>query len=174
MASKSDSKNLMNSSGVACTPGYHGENQDPQFLLVEANKIKYPIIIKAVMGGGGKGMKICYGDDEFLENLESAKREALKSFGDERVLIEKFITNPKHIEVQVFGDKHGNYLYFFERDCSIQRRHQKIIEEAPSALSDKIRKEICQTAVDAARAVSKFYLLNKNRLLQCRYSRVHF
>ena len=110
----------------------------------------------------------------FLENLESAKREALKSFGDERVLIEKFITNPKHIEVQVFGDKHGNYLYFFERDCSIQRRHQKIIEEAPSALSDKIRKEICQTAVDAARAVSKFYLLNKNRLLQCRYSRVHF
>lgn len=156
MSSKSDSKDLMISVNVPVTPGYHGSNQDPQFLVKEANKIRYPVMIKAVLGGGGKGMKICYNDKEFLENLDSAKREALKNFGDERVLVEKYITNPKHIEVQIFGDKHGNYVYLFERDCSIQRRHQKIIEEAPSALPDYIRAEIGKTAVEAAKAVGYF------------------
>lgn len=153
MASKSDSKDIMLKAGVPCTPGYHGENQDPQFLLNEAKKIKYPIIIKAVKGGGGKGMKICWNDKEFIENLDSAKREALKSFGDERVLLEKYVTRPRHYEIQVFGDNFGNYSYLFERDCSIQRRHQKVIEEAPSGLTPEQRAHMGKTAVEAARAV---------------------
>jgi 3-methylcrotonyl-CoA carboxylase alpha subunit len=134
------------------------------------------------MGGGGKGMKICHTDSEFKENLPSAQREAIKSFKDERVLIEKYIVNPKHIEVQVFGDDHGNYVHLFERDCSIQRRHQKVIEEAPSALGEELRQEICNAAVEAARAVNyvnagtvefifdldtnKYYFMEMNTRLQ--------
>lgn len=153
MGSKSESKDIMIKAGVPVTPGYHGSNQDPDFLLQEARKIKYPVMIKAVMGGGGKGMKVAWNDKEFVENLQSAKREALKSFGDDRVLLEKFVTRPRHYEIQVFGDNFGNYAYLFERDCSIQRRHQKVIEEAPSGLTPAQRESMGKTACEAARAV---------------------
>lgn len=153
MGSKSESKDIMIKAGVPVTPGYHGSNQDPDFLLQEARKIKYPVMIKAVMGGGGKGMKVAWNDKEFVENLQSAKREALKSFGDDRVLLEKFVTRPRHYEIQVFGDTFGNYAYLFERDCSIQRRHQKVIEEAPSGLTPAQRESMGKTACEAARAV---------------------
>ena len=115
--------------GVPCVPGYHGTNQDPQYLLNKAESIGYPVLIKAVLGGGGKGMRIVQNADEFLDALESAKRESIKSFSDDRVLVEKYIVKPRHIEVQVFGDSLGNVASLWERDCSVQRRHQKIIEE---------------------------------------------
>lgn len=153
MGSKSESKDIMIKAGVPVTPGYHGSNQDPDFLLEEARKIGYPVMIKAVMGGGGKGMKTAWNDKEFKENLHSAKREALKSFGDDRMLLEKFVQRPRHYEIQVFGDVHGNYVYLFERDCSIQRRHQKVIEEAPSGLTPEQRESMGKTAVEAAKAV---------------------
>lgn len=153
MASKSESKDIMIAAGVPCTPGYHGENQDPEFLLEQAKNIKFPVMIKAVMGGGGKGMKISRSEKDFFEQLESAKREARNAFDDEEVLIEKYIERPKHYEIQVFGDQHGNYVYLFERDCSIQRRHQKIIEEAPSAISPEQRHDMGTKACEAARAV---------------------
>lgn len=153
MGSKSESKDIMIKAGVPVTPGYHGPNQDPQFLLQEAKKIQYPVMIKAVMGGGGKGMKVAWNDKEFLENLESAKREALGSFGDDRMLLEKYVQRPRHYEIQVFGDTHGNYVYLFERDCSIQRRHQKVIEEAPSGLTPEQRAKMGTMAVEAAKAV---------------------
>lgn len=125
----SESKDIMLNAGVPCVPGYHGSNQDPAHLHSQADTIGYPVLIKAVLGGGGKGMRIVHSSSEFLENLESAKREALKSFSDERVLVEKYIVRPRHVEVQVFGDMHGNVVSLWERDCSVQRRHQKIIEE---------------------------------------------
>jgi 3-methylcrotonyl-CoA carboxylase alpha subunit len=115
--------------GVLCVPGYHGTDQSPENLRSQAQKIGYPVLIKAIMGGGGKGMRIVEEDESFLEDLESAKRESQKSFGDDRVLVEKYITQPRHIEVQVFGDILGNVVSLWERDCSVQRRHQKIIEE---------------------------------------------
>lgn len=153
MASKSDSKDIMIAAGVPVTPGYHGDNQDPDFLLEKAKEIKFPVMIKAVMGGGGKGMKISWSEKDFMAQLESAKRESAKSFSDDRVLIERYVQRPKHYEIQVFGDSHGNYVYLFERDCSIQRRHQKIIEEAPSSVTEEQRRDMGQKAVDAARAV---------------------
>lgn len=153
MGSKSESKDIMIKAGVPVTPGYHGPNQDPDFLLEEAKKIGYPVMIKAVMGGGGKGMKTAWNDKEFHENLLSAKREALKSFGDDRMLLEKFVQRPRHYEIQVFGDDFGNYVYLFERDCSIQRRHQKVIEEAPSGITPEQRAMMGKTAVEAAKAV---------------------
>lgn len=119
----------MNAAGVPCVPGYHGTNQDPSHLLAEAQKITFPVLIKAVMGGGGKGMRVVHDESEFLESLESAKREAMKSFSDDRVLVEKYIVRPRHVEVQVFGDSFGDAVSLWERDCSVQRRHQKIIEE---------------------------------------------
>src|SRR5258706_3853878 len=115
--------------GVPCVPGYHGTNQDPLHLLSEAERIGFPVLIKAVLGGGGKGMRIVRNADEFSDALESAKRESIKSFSDDRVLVEKYIVKPRHIEVQVFGDALGNVASLWERDCSVQRRHQKIIEE---------------------------------------------
>lgn len=118
--------------------------------------MEYPVLIKAVSGGGGKGMRIVRGRDEFMEALDSCRREAAKAFGDDRVLVEKYITRPRHIEVQVFGDKLGNYVHLYERDCSIQRRHQKVVEEAPSNVGDEIRKEVCSSAVEAARAVGYY------------------
>ncbi len=133
----------MTSAGVPCVPGYHGENQDPKFLESEADKIKYPVLIKAIKGGGGKGMRIAHSKEEFQAQLESAKSEAMNSFGDDHVLVEKYITTPRHIEVQVFADKHGNCVALGERDCSIQRRHQKILEESPAPhLPDTTRKDI--------------------------------
>jgi len=119
MASKSESKDIMIAAGVPVTPGYHGANQDPQYLLEQAKKIQFPVMIKAVMGGGGKGMKISRSEHDFIEQLESAKREGRNAFNDDVVLIEKYIERPKHYEIQVFGDQYGNYVYLFERDCSI-------------------------------------------------------
>ena len=119
----------MTAAGVPCVPGYHGHDQSSKFLEREASGIGFPVLIKAVMGGGGKGMRIVHTESEFSEALESAKREAKKSFGDDRVLVEKYIVRPRHVEVQVFGDHHGNVVSLWERDCSVQRRHQKIIEE---------------------------------------------
>ena len=153
MASKSESKDIMIAAGVPVTPGYHGANQDPQYLLEQAKKIQFPVMIKAVMGGGGKGMKISRSEHDFIEQLESAKREGRNAFNDDVVLIEKYIERPKHYEIQVFGDQYGNYVYLFERDCSIQRRHQKIIEEAPSAITPEQRHDMGTKACAAARAV---------------------
>lgn len=155
MGSKSVSKEIMIAAGVPCVGGYHGKNQDAAFLEAEADKIGYPVLIKAIAGGGGKGMRIVTEKKEFQQLLESAKRESLKSFKDDNVLVEKYMTNPRHIEIQVFADKHGNCVYLFERDCSVQRRHQKIIEEAPApGISDEMRKEIGEAAVRAAKAVN--------------------
>ncbi|KAJ1022333.1 hypothetical protein NDA13_005244 [Ustilago tritici] len=154
MGSKSASKEIMLDAGVPCVPGYHGSNQEQAFLAAEAEKIGYPVLIKAVKGGGGKGMKVAQDASEFADALSSAQREAEKSFGDPTVLIEKYLTAPRHVEVQVFADKHGNAVYISERDCSVQRRHQKIIEEAPAPhLSDRLRKELGEKAVAAAKAV---------------------
>ncbi|KAL4872463.1 hypothetical protein BDV12DRAFT_143810 [Aspergillus spectabilis] len=154
MGDKSQSKKIMTAAGVPCVPGYHGENQDPAFLEAEADKIKYPVLIKAVKGGGGKGMRIASSKDEFQAQLRSAKSEARSSFGDDHVLVEKYITTPRHIEVQVFADKHGNSVALGERDCSIQRRHQKILEESPAPhLPDATRKDIWAKARSAALAV---------------------
>ena len=150
----SQSKKIMTDAGVPCVPGYHGQNQDPDFLEAEADKIKYPVLIKAIKGGGGKGMRIAQTKSDFQAQLQSAKSEAMNSFGDDHVLVEKYITTPRHIEVQVFADKHGNSVALGERDCSIQRRHQKILEESPAPhLPDATRKDIWAKARSAALAV---------------------
>jgi 3-methylcrotonyl-CoA carboxylase alpha subunit len=144
----------MTAAGVPCIPGYHGSNQDPQYLKDEAAKIGYPVLLKAVKGGGGKGMRIVNKPEEFFDQLASAKSEARNSFGDEVMLVEKYITTPRHIEVQVFADKHGNCVALGERDCSIQRRHQKILEESPAPhLKEEIRQDIWEKARAAALAV---------------------
>ena len=154
MGIKSTSKIIMEAAGVPVISGYHGEDQSLERLKAEADNIGYPVMIKAVRGGGGKGMRIAMTKEEFDSQLDSAKREAMKAFGDEVMLLEKFVVDPRHIEVQVFGDSHGNYVYLFERDCSVQRRHQKIIEEAPGpGLSWEVRKKLGEAAVKAARAV---------------------
>lgn len=144
----------MNAAGVPCIPGYHGGNQDPEFLKAEAEKIGYPVLLKAVKGGGGKGMRIAKTPAEFMDQLASAKSEARNSFGDEVMLVEKYITTPRHIEVQVFADRHGNCVALGERDCSIQRRHQKILEESPAPhLREEIRQQLWEKARAAALAV---------------------
>ncbi|KAL5431579.1 hypothetical protein PMIN07_010783 [Paraphaeosphaeria minitans] len=154
MGSKSESKNIMIAAGVPCIPGYHGSNQDPEYLKKEAANIGYPVLLKAVKGGGGKGMRIVNKPEEFFGQLDSAKSEARNSFGDEVMLVEKYITTPRHIEVQVFADKHGNCVALGERDCSIQRRHQKILEESPAPhLEEEIRQDIWEKARAAASAV---------------------
>ncbi|KAF1919468.1 carbamoyl-phosphate synthase L chain, ATP binding domain-containing protein [Ampelomyces quisqualis] len=150
----SESKNIMTKAGVPCIPGYHGSNQDPDYLKSEAANIGYPVLLKAVKGGGGKGMRIVNTEQEFFDQLASAKSEARNSFGDEVMLVEKYITTPRHIEVQVFADKHGNCVALGERDCSIQRRHQKILEESPAPhLKEEIRQDIWEKARQAALAV---------------------
>ncbi|WP_417493640.1 acetyl/propionyl/methylcrotonyl-CoA carboxylase subunit alpha [Maricaulis sp.] len=155
MGLKDRAKALMEAAGVPVTPGYHGENQDPELLKDAAGAIGYPVLIKAVAGGGGKGMRKVAHERDFLADLESCKREALKSFGDDRVLIEKFITNPRHIEVQVFGDSRGRVVHMYERDCSLQRRHQKVIEEAPApGMTPAVRTAMCSAAINAAKAVN--------------------
>ncbi|HEV7661330.1 MAG TPA: biotin carboxylase N-terminal domain-containing protein [Allosphingosinicella sp.] len=154
MGLKDAAKTLMDEAGVPTTPGYLGADQDPARLRAEADKIGYPVLIKAVAGGGGKGMRRVDASAEFADALLSCKREAASSFGDDRVLIEKYILRPRHIEVQVFGDTHGNVVHLFERDCSLQRRHQKVIEEAPApGMDEATRAAICAAAVKAAKAV---------------------
>ena len=155
MGSKSEAKLLMQGAGVPLTPGYHGEDQRPEFLLEQASsRIGFPLLIKASAGGGGKGMRRVDRSDDFLAALGSCKREAAAAFGDDRVLIERYVLQPRHIEVQVFGDSHGHVVSLFERDCSVQRRHQKVLEEAPApGLSEERRQAISQAAREAARAV---------------------
>ncbi|MFI4949307.1 MAG: acetyl/propionyl/methylcrotonyl-CoA carboxylase subunit alpha [Alphaproteobacteria bacterium] len=185
MGSKAAAKALMQQAGVPVVPGYHGDDQDPANLLAEAEMIGFPVLIKASGGGGGRGMRIVTKAEEFARALDGAKREALGAFGDDRVLIEKYLANPRHIEVQVFADSHGNAVHLFERDCSIQRRHQKVVEEAPApGLKPKMRQAMGEAAVAAAKAVGyvgagtvefivtmsprreKFYFMEMNTRLQ--------
>ncbi|MEH3120848.1 MAG: ATP-grasp domain-containing protein [Sphingomonas phyllosphaerae] len=154
MGLKDAAKARMIAAGVPVTPGYLGEDQSPQRLQAEADAIGYPVLIKAVAGGGGKGMRQVDAPADFAEALASCQREAAASFGDDRVLIEKYILSPRHIEVQVFGDTHGQVVHLFERDCSLQRRHQKVIEEAPApGMDPATRAAVCDAAVRAAKAV---------------------
>lgn len=157
MGGKSESKRLMEAAGVPLIPGYHGDNQDAEFLKQQADSIGYPVLIKASAGGGGKGMRIVEQSSDFIDLLDSCRREAITSFGNDQVLIEKYALKPRHIEIQVFGDTHGNYVHLFERDCSVQRRHQKVLEEAPAPGVDAAMREAMGTAaIEAARAVSYF------------------
>ena len=154
MGGKSESKRLMEAAGVPLIPGYHGDNQDSDFLKAQADAIGYPVLIKASAGGGGKGMRIVEDSNSFDDLLASCRREAITSFGDDQVLIEKYALKPRHIEIQVFGDSHGNYVHLFERDCSVQRRHQKVLEEAPAPdVDESMRAAMGKAAIDAARAV---------------------
>jgi len=155
MGLKAESKRLMELAQVPLVPGYHGANQDPALLQAEADRIGYPVLIKASAGGGGKGMRAVEKAADFLAALESCKREAINSFGDDAVLVEKYVQRPRHIEIQVFGDTHGNCVYLFERDCSVQRRHQKVLEEAPApGMTPELRARMGEAAVAAARAVN--------------------
>ncbi len=154
MGLKDAAKKVMIDAGVPTTPGYLGDDQSVERLTAEAAKIGFPVLIKAVAGGGGKGMRKVDKADDFEAALGSCRREAAASFGDDRVLLEKYVTRPRHIEVQVFGDQHGNVVHLFERDCSLQRRHQKVIEEAPApGMDEATRQAVCAAAVKAARAV---------------------
>jgi 3-methylcrotonyl-CoA carboxylase alpha subunit len=182
MGDKSAAKRLMEKARVPLVPGYHGEEQGAAHLAKEAERIGYPVLIKASAGGGGKGMRIVRAGGEFKAALEGAQREAKAAFGDARVLIERYLERPRHIEVQVFGDTHGNLVYLFERDCSVQRRHQKVLEEAPApGMTEARRREMGEAAVAAARAVKyvgagtvefiaeqdgRFYFMEMNTRLQ--------
>ncbi len=186
MGLKAESKQLMEKAGVPLVPGYHGADQSPELLKREADRIGYPVLIKASAGGGGKGMRAVDKAEDFDAALASCKREAINSFGNDNVLVERYAQRPRHIEIQVFGDMHGNYVYLFERDCSVQRRHQKVLEEAPApGLSDAMRQQMGEAAVAAARAVNyvgagtvefiveqladggmKFYFMEMNTRLQ--------
>ncbi len=155
MGSKSLSKDLMVRAKVPVAPGYQGEDQSLETFKSEAKRIGYPVLLKASAGGGGKGMRLVEKAADLETSLESAKREAKSAFGDDRFLIEKFITSPRHVEVQIFGDTHGNIVHLFERDCTVQRRHQKVIEEAPAPnLPDKVRNALHQAAMEAAKTVN--------------------
>ncbi|HEY9106811.1 MAG TPA: acetyl/propionyl/methylcrotonyl-CoA carboxylase subunit alpha [Roseateles sp.] len=182
MGLKAESKRLMEAAGVPLVPGYHGADQDPVLLKKEADRIGYPVLIKASAGGGGKGMRAVYSADEFDAALASCKREAISSFGDDAVLIERYVQKPRHIEIQVFGDTHGDCVYLFERDCSVQRRHQKVLEEAPApGMPPERRAQMGEAAVAAAKAVGyvgagtvefiaeqdgRFYFMEMNTRLQ--------
>lgn len=182
MGDKSAAKKLMEQAGVPLVPGYHGENQQADFLHQQADAIGYPVLIKASAGGGGKGMRVVQTSQEFDAALKSCQRESLASFGDDRVLIERYLQKPRHIEIQVFADTFGQCIYMFERDCSIQRRHQKVIEEAPAPnMTPKMRQAMGEAAVAAARAVKyvgagtvefivepsgQFYFMEMNTRLQ--------
>src|SRR5574343_1403714 len=155
MGLKAESKRLMEQAGVPLVPGYHGSNQDPALLQAEADRIGYPVLIKASAGGGGKGMRAVEKSEDFMAALESCKREATSSFGSDAVLIEKYVQRPRHIEIQVVGDTQGHCVYLFERDCSVQRRHQKVLEEAPApGMTPELRQQMGLAAVAAAKAVN--------------------
>ena len=182
MGSKSAAKTLMALAGVPLVPGYHGDDQDTHFLQQQADQMGYPVLIKASAGGGGKGMRIVETRQDFASALASCQRESLASFSDDRVLIERYLQKPRHIEIQVFADTHGNYVYLFERDCSVQRRHQKVIEEAPApGMTLAMRTQMGEAAIAAARAVNyvgagtvefivepdgRFYFMEMNTRLQ--------
>jgi len=182
MGSKSAAKRLMEHASVPLVPGYHGDKQDAALLRKEAERIGYPVLIKATAGGGGKGMRIVSAPGEFSDALASCRREAKSSFGDDRVLVEKYVERPRHVEIQVFADNHGNVVHLFERDCSVQRLHQKVLEEAPApGMTDARRRQMGEAAVAAARAVGyrgagtvefivdpdgKFYFMEMNTRLQ--------
>ena len=154
MGLKAESKRLMEGAGVPLVPGYHGADQAPALLRQQADRIGYPVLIKASAGGGGKGMRAVERGEDFDAALASCKREAINSFGDDAVLVEKYVQRPRHIEIQVFADTHGHCVYLFERDCSVQRRHQKVLEEAPApGLTPALRRQMGEAAVAAARAV---------------------
>jgi 3-methylcrotonyl-CoA carboxylase alpha subunit len=154
MGSKSAAKSLMEKANVPLVPGYHGDNQDADFLQEQADRIGYPVLLKASAGGGGKGMRIVENSADFKPALASCKREAISSFGDDKVLVEKYLTRPRHIEIQVFADTKGECVYLFERDCSVQRRHQKVLEEAPApGMTPERRRAMGEAAVAAAKAV---------------------
>lgn len=155
MGSKTRAKEIMAAANVPLVPGYYGDNQAPDFLQAEADKIGYPVLIKAAFGGGGKGMRIVEHAKDFLTALQGAQREAIAGFGNDLVLLERYVNKPRHVEVQVFADNHGNCVYLGDRDCSLQRRHQKVIEEAPApGLSDELRKEMGEAAVRCALAIN--------------------
>ena len=155
MGLKAASKQLMEKAGVPLVPGYHGADQDPQLLHREADRIGYPVLIKASAGGGGKGMRLVERSEDFAAALASCQREAINSFGDDAVLVEKYVLRPRHIEIQVFGDTQGNCVYLFERDCSVQRRHQKVLEESPApGMTPALRQKMGEAAVAAAQAVN--------------------
>ncbi len=182
MGDKKESKVKMETLKIPLVPGYHGENQEPALLFEEAKKIGFPVLIKATAGGGGKGMRIVNNEGEFSDALSASKREAMNAFSNDKVLLEKYIINPRHIEVQLVSDGKGNHFHFFERECSIQRRYQKVIEETPSvAISEEQRMDMCQTAVDIAKGIDyvgagtieyilapddNFYFLEMNTRLQ--------
>ena len=154
MGSKSAAKQLMEGANVPLVPGYHGDRQEPAFLREQADRIGYPVLLKASAGGGGKGMRVVERSEDFEAALASCKREAISSFGDDKVLVEKYLIRPRHIEIQVFADTHGNCVYLHERDCSVQRRHQKVLEEAPApGMTPDRRAAMGEAAVNAARAV---------------------
>lgn len=170
MGSKSAAKRIMEKAVVPLVPGYHGDDQDPELLRDTAERIGYPILIKATAGGGGKGMRVVWEPSAFVEALTGAKREALSGFGDDRVLLEKYLIKPRHVEIQIFSDTHGNALHLFERDCSIQRRHQKVLEEAPApGMDETLRSAMGAAAVAAAQAIGYVgagtveFLLDDNR-----------
>ncbi len=155
MGSKSAAKQIMESAGVPLVPGYHGDEQDPLLLHQHADQMGYPVLLKAAAGGGGKGMRQVHNSAEFQAALQAAKREAMAGFGDDKMLIEKYLTQPRHVEIQVFCDAHGNGVYLFERDCSVQRRHQKVIEEAPApGMSEALRQQMGEAALKAAKAIN--------------------
>ena len=154
MGSKSAAKSIMEHAGVPLVPGYHGEDQNPELIRQTAEAMGYPVLLKAVAGGGGRGMRQVWSAEEFDEALAAARREALSSFGNDDMLVEKYLTQPRHIEFQVFCDRHGGALYLFERDCSVQRRHQKVIEEAPApGMTEDLRRQMGRAAVCAAQAI---------------------
>ena len=181
MGSKAAAKALMQAAAVPLVPGYHGDDQDPALLQREADRIGYPVLLKASAGGGGKGMRVVERSEDFAAALASCKREAASSFGNDRVLIEKYLQRPRHVEVQVFADRHGGAVWLFDRDCSVQRRHQKVLEEAPApGLDAAVRRAMGEAAVAAARAVQyvgagtvefimtgdRFYFMEMNTRLQ--------
>ncbi|MCC7114846.1 MAG: ATP-grasp domain-containing protein, partial [Burkholderiales bacterium] len=182
MGSKSAAKSIMGRAQVPLVPGYHGDDQDPALLAREAARIGFPVLIKATAGGGGKGMKIVRSAGDFAAALASARREAQASFGDDRVLVERYLDSPRHIEIQVFADSHGNAVHLYERDCSVQRRHQKVLEEAPApGMTEARRAAMGEAAVAAAKAIGyvgagtvefiaeqdgRFYFMEMNTRLQ--------
>jgi len=182
MGSKSAAKNIMFQANVPLVPGYHGDDQSADLLKSHADKMGYPVLLKAAAGGGGKGMRQVWHGDEFMDALAAAKREAMSSFNDDIMLVEKYLTQPRHVEIQVFCDQHNNGVYLFERDCSVQRRHQKVIEEAPApGMSDALRQQMGEAALKSAKAINyvgagtveflldvdgQFYFMEMNTRLQ--------